>query len=173
VSADLPSTTVEKHQPRPSDALAEPVAHETTNAQAPPAEAIALDEQSVEPVWNRTLERLSGSVARSAAAANKLSLDAQGRLVASFGNEFEFKRCNRPADREQIEAKLAEVCGRPVGLVLTTHNEPAELGPAAPARPTLRELQAAAAAQPFVQRAMELFDADPGKLRFAPAEDQN
>jgi hypothetical protein len=58
-----------------------------------------------------------------------------------------------------------------VGLVLTTHDDPADAAPPAPPKPTLRELQTTVAAQPFVQRAMELFDADPSKLRFAPADE--
>ena len=156
----------------PTSTLAEPVAND---AEPPAAEPIALDEQSVEPVWKRTLDRLTGLVADSAAAASKLSVDATGRLVASFPTSRKFSRdsCLRPANLTRIESALAEVCGRHVGLVLTTHDDPADAGPPPPPKPTLRELQATVAAQPFVQRAMELFDADPSTLRFAPADEQS
>jgi DNA polymerase-3 subunit gamma/tau len=40
----------------------------------------------------------------------------------------------------------------------------------APARPSRREQAAKAASQPFVRRAMELFDAPPDKLRYTPPE---
>ena len=94
-------------------------------------EPIALDEHSAEPIWKRTLDRLTGLVADSAAAANKLSVDAQGRLVASFPESRKFSRdsCLRPANLSRIEAALAEVCGGRVGLVLTTHDDPADAAP--------------------------------------------
>jgi DNA polymerase-3 subunit gamma/tau len=151
--------------------LAEPA---PDTAEASTAEPIALDAESVEPVWKRTLDRLTGLVADSAAAASKLSVDATGRLVASFPASRKFSRdsCLRPANLSRIESALAEVCGRSVGLVLTTHDDPADAAPPLP-KPTLREMQASVAAQPFVQRAMELFDADASKLRFAPADEQN
>jgi hypothetical protein len=167
----VPPAAADVREPSES-ALAESAAHE---AESPAVEPIALDDQSVEPVWKRTLERLTGLVADSAAAASKLSVDATGRLVASFPTSRKFSRdsCLRPANLARIESALADVCGRPVGLVLTTHDDPADASPAPPPKPTLRELQTTVAAQPFVQRAIELFDADPAKLRFAPADEQS
>ena len=132
---------------------------------------IALDEQSAEPIWKRTLDRLSGLVADSAAAANKLSVDAHGRLVASFPLSRKFSRdsCLRAPALSKIEAALADVCGAPVGLVLTTHDDPADAADAPAPRPTFKQQQAELTAQPFVQRAMELFDADSSRVRIVQA----
>ncbi len=132
-----------------------------------------MAEHSVEPIWKRTLDRLTGLVADSAAAASKLSVDAQGRLVASFPTSRKFSRdsCLRPANLSRIESALAEVCGEPVALVLTTHDDPGGAA-APPPKPSSRELLAAVTAQPFVQRAIELFDADPARLRFVPADEE-
>ncbi len=121
---------------------------------------MALDEQSAEPIWKQTLERLTGSLVDSAAAAN-ISVDGAGKLVASFSNDFFRKECQRNLDR--IQAALAEICGRHVGVTLTTHNDPAGTPPAA--RPTAKQQQDEITAQPFVKRAMELFDADPSRVR--------
>ncbi len=164
----------------PTRALAEPVAHEPKPAEesssvgVASSEPIGLAEHSVEPIWKRTLDRLSGLVADSAAAASKLSVDSQGRLVASFPESRKFSRdsCLRPANLSKIESALAEVCGAPVSLVLSTHNDPADAAPA-PAKPTARELLAAVTAQPFVLRAMELFDADPARLHFVPPDGES
>jgi DNA polymerase-3 subunit gamma/tau len=137
-------------------------------AEAPPAAdpiTIALDEQSAEPIWKRTLDRLTGSLVDSAAAAN-ISVDGAGKLVASFPNEFFRNECQRNLAR--IQAALAEICGRQVGLVLTTHKDPAGVSPSA--RPTLKQQQADLATQPFVKRAMELFDVEPGRMRVTPSE---
>ena len=88
--------------------------------------------QSAEPVWKRTLDRLTGLVADSAAAANKLSVDAQGRLVASFPDEPQVLPRLVPAASQlwrRSRSALAEVCGGRVGLVLTTHDDPADAAP--------------------------------------------
>jgi len=146
------------------------------NASAPTR--VALDEQALEPIWKQTLERLTGVAADCAAAASKLSLDGHGRLVASFPESQKFSRdtCQRPANLSRIEAALAEVAGGRVGLVLTTHNDPAgSANLSTPQRPSPKQQQSDAAAEPFVQRAVELFDADPARMRYvAPAttEDQ-
>jgi DNA polymerase-3 subunit gamma/tau len=137
------------------------------------AAPIALDDDSAEPVWKRTLERLTGLVADSAAAANRLSVDAQGRLVASFPMSRKFSRdtCLRPGNLARIETALVEACGRPVGLVLTTHDDPGDAASATSPRPTYRQQQADATSQPIVKRAMELFDVDSSRVRVVPAGD--
>jgi hypothetical protein len=45
--------------------------------------------------------------------------------------------------------------------------------PAGPARPSRREQLASVAEQPFVRRALELFDVPPEKLRYTPPDDAN
>jgi DNA polymerase-3 subunit gamma/tau len=131
---------------------------------------VALDPQSVEPIWKRTLDRLTGLVADSAAAASRLSVDSQGRLVASFPTSRKFLRdsCLRQPALGRIESALAEVCGGRVGLILTTHDEAPGESAAAPARPSAKQQLMEASNQPFVKRAMELFEADPSRMRVVP-----
>lgn len=156
-----------------SNVVTAAVSEPTQPSGIPPAEPGAevrragLDADSVEPIWKRTLERLSGLVADSAAAANKLSVDSQGRLVASFPASRKFSRdsCLRQPALAKIEAALSEVCGGRVALVLTTHDDPADGVETAPTRTTFKQQQAEAVAQPFVQKAMELFNVDPSRVR--------
>jgi DNA polymerase-3 subunit gamma/tau len=138
--------------------------------EAAAADAIALDAQSVEPIWKRTLDRLTGLVADSAAAASRLSVDSQGRLVASFPTSRKFLRdsCLRQPALGRIESALAEVCGGRVGLVLTTHEEAPGEEATAPARPSAKQQLMEASNQPFVKRAMELFEGDPSRIRVVP-----
>jgi DNA polymerase-3 subunit gamma/tau len=161
----------------PSGPPAEPVA--STVASGPgvderaAAGRVTIDADSAEPLWKRTLDRLTGLVADSAAAANRLSVDPQGRLVASFPTSHKFHRdnCQRPANLPKIEAALAEVCGGRVGLVLTTHDEPAAASSEiSPPRPSAKQQLMEAAAQPFVKKAMELFDGDPSRMRIIASE---
>jgi DNA polymerase-3 subunit gamma/tau len=134
--------------------------------------AVKLDEHSAAETWQRLREALNGAVAELD-MATKVSADGQGRLVVSFpeSQKFNRDRCQRPVNLSRIEAALCEVLGGRTGLILTTHDDPAG-APAAQAaqRPSPKKQQADAAAEPFVQRAVELFDADPGRLRYiAPA----
>ncbi|HYO26499.1 MAG TPA: hypothetical protein VEQ85_16280, partial [Lacipirellulaceae bacterium] len=78
--------------------------------------------------------------------------------------------CLRQPALGKIETALAEVCGGRVPLVLATHEDPEGGAPAA-ARPTLKQQQSETAAQPFVKRALELFDGDGSRLRIVPPRD--
>jgi DNA polymerase-3 subunit gamma/tau len=135
-----------------------------------------LDAESVEPIWKQALERLTGVTADYAACATKLSVDAQGRLVASFPESQKFSRdsCLRPVNLSRIEAALSEVCGGRIGLVLTTHHDPAEATSSGGLPSTKKSLkqQPDMATEPFVQRAVELFEGDSNRLRYvAPNND--
>jgi DNA polymerase-3 subunit gamma/tau len=154
-----PATTA-KGEPSPPPAKPQAVSSPAGKAAAAPA-VVKLDADSAEPIWKQTLDRLTGMVAESAAAANRISVDAAGRLVASFPNDFYRKECQRNLAR--IQAALASICGGQVALVLATHEE-ASPTPATP-RPTAKQQQMEIAAQPFVQKAMELFDGDPNRMR--------
>ncbi|RIK87967.1 MAG: DNA polymerase III subunit gamma/tau [Planctomycetota bacterium] len=140
-------------------------------AEPPAAVRARLSPESVEAVWREAVARLSGIAADCAAVATRLSVDAQGRLVASFpeGQKFARDACLRPANLSRLEAAVAEVAGGRVGVVLTTHHDPRESAAAAPRRPSPKQLQADVAAEPFVQRAMELFDGDASRLRYVAA----
>ena len=162
----LSGRTAEGESPTPREA-APPAEPPSEVAQA---DAIALDAQSVEPIWKSALDRLTGLVADSAAAASRLSVDSQGRLVASFPTSRKFLRdsCLRQPALGRIESALAEVCGGRVGLVLTMHEEAPGEAAAAPVRPSAKQQLVEASNQPFVKRAMELFEGDSGRMRVLP-----
>jgi DNA polymerase-3 subunit gamma/tau len=140
-------------------------------AVAPATRACKLDGESAETVWRQALEKLTGIAADCAACATKLSVDNLGRLVASFPESQKFSRdtCLRPSNLSRIESALSEVCGGRVGLVLTTHHEPADAANALSTttpRKSVKQQQVDVAAEPFVQRAVELFDGDSSRLRY-------
>jgi DNA polymerase-3 subunit gamma/tau len=165
------SATPPSVQPRAQPAGGTATSLDAEPAANPPAEPgaekpVVLDADSAEPIWKQMLDRLTGMVAENAAAANRISVDAAGRLVASFPKEFFRKECQRNLTR--IQAALASICGGQVALVLATHDEPEAASPAP--RPTLKQQQLEVAAQPFVQRAMELFEGDPSRMRISSAD---
>ena len=121
------------------------------------------------------LESTSGVVAAAAHEATQIRADGQGRLVVSFPESLKFMResCARPQNLSRIEAALHQACGGRVLLTLATHPDPAGAVARvdAPARPNPKQQQASAAADPFVKRAVELFDGDSDRLRYVAPRD--
>jgi hypothetical protein len=100
---------------------------------------------------------------------SEVSVDEQGRLILVFSNDFARSQCEKPAKREHFEAALASAAGGQVSLVFQARKRvdvPAAAVPAPAA--TRRQQQADVAAQPFVKKALELFDADPHRIRYVP-----
>ena len=79
--------------------------------------------------------------------------------------------CEKPNNRSRLEKALEEACGQrvPLQMVTNTRVDPVEVK--TPPRPSRRQQQMEIAAQPFVQKAMELFDGDPARLRYVPPEE--
>jgi DNA polymerase III subunit gamma/tau len=136
---------------------------------------VRVDAASAERVWREALECMTGFVGEFASTATKISADGQGRLVVSFPESQKFNRdlCLRPANLGKLDAALEQVCGGRVLLTLATHPDPEGSVPTAAetARPNPKQQQADAAADPFVKRAVELFDADADRLRYVAPRD--
>ncbi|QDS97725.1 DNA polymerase III subunit gamma/tau [Adhaeretor mobilis] len=159
----------------PEVATAPPEENQATQAKvtaaADSSQATQLDPASVEALWAETLAAIPGMAADSASFANRITLDSQGRIEASFPEQHAFHRdaCERPANRNRIVESLTQAAGRPVKLTFATHDDPNAV-----AQPTeskverRRREQSDAAAEPFVQKAMELFEGDPGRVRYVP-----
>ncbi len=143
----------------------------TVEPQVVAAEATSLSSENAEEIWKRVLEQLSGMVMDHAAEADEISVDSSGRLKISFAESFHRDFCEKPTNRTRIENALQEVCGTKVGFVLGTHKRIDAAEKPVKQAPSRRQQQADVAAQPFVQRAMELFDGDPSRMRYVPPKD--
>ncbi len=139
---------------------------------APSTGRVALAVDNVESIWQQVLGNLSGMVMEHAATADEISVDAQGRLVVSFSESFHRDVCERPANRKRLEQALRDVCGDGAGFVLSSHKRTDVAAKPVARPPTRRQQQAEIATQPFVQRAMELFDGDPSRLRYVPPNEK-
>ena len=76
----------------------------------------------------------------------------------------------RSGNRGRLEAALENVCGAKVPLQLRTTARVDAAEKPAPPRASRRQQQLEITNQPFVQKAMELFDGDPARLRYVPPE---
>lgn len=146
----------------------EPIAPEPATA---PRSTIAISEANVEEVWKEALGHLAADslIADFATEVSDVSVDTSGRLVLTFPNDLLRAQCEKPAKRSHFEAALANVTGGPVPLVFQTRRRiDAPAAPAVPAAAARRQQQADIAAQPFVKKALELFEADPHRIRYVP-----
>ena len=149
-----------------------PVAVETLDESPTTEDVAALTEDNVEEIWKRALASLSGMVVDHAATAEQVSVDQQGRLVASFNEMFHRDYCEKPNNRNRLEQALHEACGRRVVLQLVANKRVDSSENPAPPRPSRRQQEREIAEQPFVQKAMELFDGDPARMRYVPPADR-
>ncbi len=131
-----------------------------------------LSAEHAEEIWKRALDSLSAIVADHAAEADEVSVDDGGRLVVSFTEGFHRDFCERAGNRSRLESALQSVCGVQVPLVLQSHKRTDSAEKQPPPRRSRRQQQQEIATQPFVQKAMELFDGDPARLRYVPPENQ-
>ncbi|TWU17607.1 DNA polymerase III subunit gamma/tau [Bythopirellula polymerisocia] len=153
--------------PRTIQAAPEPttgVAIET----ASPAPTLALTAENVEQIWKQALDSLNGMVADHASHVDEVAVDAEGRMVITFSESFYRDSCERPSNRSRLESALVEVCGRKVPLMLQAakRDESASTAPAAP--PSRRQQQMELVSQPFVKKAIELFDGDTQRIKYIP-----
>jgi DNA polymerase III subunit gamma/tau len=139
----------------------------------PSKACVQLTEEGADRLWQQAIELAAGMVADYGALADRVNIGDKGQLVVSFPERYQSGRefCERPANRSRLERALEQIAGGPVAFTLQTHVEQADtVKPSAPP-PTRREKQAEIVKQPYVQRALELFDGDPGRIRYVPPEE--
>jgi DNA polymerase-3 subunit gamma/tau len=133
--------------------------------------AVAISPDNIEEVWKEALGHLAADslIADFATEVSDVAVDSAGRLVLTFPNDLLRAQCEKPAKRSHFEAALANVTGGPVPLVFQTRRRvDAPTAPAVPAAAARRQQQADVAAQPFVKKALELFEGDPHRIRYVP-----
>ncbi len=131
-------------------------------------EKVELVVENVAQIWQRALASLTGIVAENASHVDEVTLDPTGRMQVKFSEPFYRDACERPANRARLESALESVCGRRVPLIFqASPRVDAPVASVAPP-PSRRQQQADVAAQPFVKKALELFDGDPHRIRYSP-----
>ncbi len=125
-------------------------------------------------LWQQALEQVSGLARDHAAMADDVTLEEDGQLVVRFPQQFGACRdfCDRPTNRTRLENALAQVAGTPVVLKLKTHTQTTDSTSTPASSQTPRQRQVEATQEPFVQKALELFDGDPGRMRYVPPEEK-
>lgn len=134
-------------------ALPETLSQSPATLDLTPEAALAL--------WNQAAEQLGGLAGDKAKQATVATVAAPDQLVVAFPKQYNFCKqfCERPETMRQLADTLSQLAGGTVRLALQTIDD----GPAKPveaARPTSnRQRMYEVCRQPFVRRAMEVFDA--------------
>jgi hypothetical protein len=124
-------------------------------------------------VWSRAVERVSGLVAEQARQYDRVAIAGPDRLAITFKGGYAFAKatCERPEQVGRFELALAEVTGRPVRVEFRLEaGDAAAPAPAVePARPASQHQRLLAIVKhPMIQRANELFGAQPQRVDDPP-----
>ena len=142
---------------------AEPVLMKTETPAAP----VELTAQNAVEIWNRALGQLSGMVVEQAKQFDSVAIPAPNRLVIRFKPVYARSKtmCERPDQAAKFEQALAEVTGQRIRVEFALVSEPNASDSPVPARVALPQQRLLEAAKhPLVQRACELFGAQPVRV---------
>ncbi|HEX3724884.1 MAG TPA: DNA polymerase III subunit gamma/tau [Pirellulales bacterium] len=117
-----------------------------------------LAPESVLGIWKLALARLDGLLPGYAETCQSVTVGQGDRLVVTFTETYTSCKafCEQPAQRSMLEAALAEVAGRKLGVDFAlTQGEKSAAVAASPVPPPRTRI----AEHPLVRRAGELFDA--------------
>ena len=156
---------------RPNSPIPEPLSSGKNSATA-----IPLSAENCSQIWEAALVRVGGLLATNAAMAIGISLVGDSRLQVAFRSRDNLCKevCEKPDHLTALIGALEHCLGGPIRLEFVLRDDADSVAaPIGAKRVSRRQLQAAIAERPFVRRAMELFDADPGKLRITPATEQS
>lgn len=155
----------------PDSSPQSPVPDTTTNTATVIETKTALQAENVEDVWKQVLNSLTGMLIDHAAEADEVSVDGPNRLVLGFSSEFHRDCCERPNNKQRMEKALQEVCGKDTSLVIKTITRVDSTQASKPRPKSRRQLQADIAEQPFVKKAIELFDGEPTGLQIVTPDE--
>ena len=93
-------------------------------------------------------------------------------LVVQFesGAAIAKDQCEQPETHQQLERVASRFCGADITLRFELADAPqaAPENATNPSRPNRRQLHAEVAERPFVKKALNLFDVQPGQFRYVP-----
>ncbi len=139
--------------------------HNAPVAAADDATPIALTLESAKSLWQQAVSAVDDMTADHAKLAHDLAILGPSQLSVIFAAKYNFSKaaCEKPERASKLEAALAEIAGRRIGLKFSVvaEAEPEANGARRTVSPRQRkvELEKELRTRPLVQRAMQLFGA--------------
>ncbi len=135
-----------------------------SNGQATPL--AELTEASLPQIWRDALARVTDSLGVAAGFADSVRVSGPNRVAVVFSAQYDSyaEMCRKPDKLARLEKALCDATGRLVKLDIEVTGGTEAVHPARPTEPattTKRNRLKEVVDQPFVRRAMELFEAEP------------
>ena len=123
-------------------------------------------------LWDKVTAEVGGLAAGFSAMTHGIEVVGDVDLVVQFESSAAIAKdqCEQPETRRQLERVASRFCGSDVTLKFELAHAPqaAQKNPTNSSRANRRQLHAEAAEQPFVKKALNLFDVQPGQFRYVP-----
>jgi DNA polymerase-3 subunit gamma/tau len=164
-TADPPATPVDSTTAAPTPSA--PTAS-STSAPSPANASLALNEENALALWRQAIEHLGGMMAEQARHCEQVHFVGPNRLVVFFRPEYAvFKgACERPEQLVRFERALTRLAGRPIHVMFRLVEDAGGGRAVEEQRRSVSPQQRwqKVAKHPLVQRAGELFNAQPIRI---------
>jgi len=149
-------------EPNPPEAETD----EKTSVEAP---KLVITEKNAQSVWKKIVEELPGLVGDYARQGHAVAISGPNRLVVDFFSTYNsaVEALRRPRSQEVLEKAFREICGESYAVdfrVLEApnagRNADSHMTPERSAQEGRLKARLLAEQEPFVQKAMDLFDAE-------------
>ncbi|MFM9962307.1 MAG: DNA polymerase III subunit gamma/tau [Planctomycetaceae bacterium] len=149
------ATGLEPAQPQSPAASALPVSVQTT----PSRGDFQAGSESV--FWAQVLSEVGDDVGTALRQAGRVAIRGPNRLEVEFPKSYLFAKslAEKPEARQKLDSVVARLAGRPVQVVFGVSDEPAQNGESAPAPKATRRMDTSTDGDPYVEKAIELFNA--------------
>ncbi|PQO33508.1 DNA polymerase III subunit gamma/tau [Blastopirellula marina] len=170
---------------RPVDPPAPPVAVDPPPAPAPPPEIVpgeapklVITEKNAFSVWKKIVEDLPGLIGDYARQGHAVAISGPNRLVVDFFSTYNsaVEALRRPRSQEVLEKAFREMCGDSYTIDFRVLEDPnagrkpdQHMSPERSAQEGRLRARLQAEQEPFVQKAMDLFDAEVSGVRDSDA----
>jgi len=123
-------------------------------------------------LWDKITAEVGGLAAGYSAMTHGIEILGDAGLVVQFesGAAIAKDQCEQPETHQQLERVASRFCGADITLRFELADAPqaAPENATNPSRPNRRQLHAEVAERPFVKKALNLFDVQPGQFRYVP-----
>ncbi len=139
----------------------------TTTSISPPK--LAITEKNVQSVWKKIVEELPGLIGDYARQGHGIAISGPKRLVVDFFSTYNsaVEALRRPRSQEILEKAFQDLCGdsytiefRVLDAPSGSRNADAHMSPERSAQEGRLRARQLAEQDPFVQKAMDMFDAE-------------
>ena len=111
--------------------------------------------------WAQVLSEIGDDVGSALRKAGRVAIRGPNRLEVEFPKSYLFAKslAEQPEARQKLDSVVAKLAGRPVQVVFSVSDEPVSNGESAPVPKPVRRMDTSTNGDPYVEKAIELFNA--------------